>query len=162
MKLGWKVTDPYWSVIFLIGGVNEVSKRTKISLYIFVGLLVVYSIFEPFILIFITLPLFLVAVGYVASKKVLKKLPEGMLSILIAVLVGGVAVFLASVVAYTAVEMLIYGTSNSELDRQEILVSAGRTAQHVIVFLAFLLAYQNFLRYLDNRKKQKDKTLSSK
>lgn len=138
------------------------TKRTKISLYILVGLLVVYSFFEPFLLIFVTLPLTLVGIGYVAAKKVLTKLPDGMLSVLIAVLGGGVAVFLASVIAYTAIEMLVYGTSNAELDRQDILLSAGQTAQNVVVFLAFLFAYLNFLRYLDTRRKEKKKTLPSK
>lgn len=138
------------------------SKRTKISLYILIGLLVIFSFFEPFILLFVTLPLVLVGIGYLSSKKVLTKLPEGMLSILIAVLAGGVAVFLASIVGYTLVEMLIYGTTNAELDRQEVLISAGRTAQNVTVFLAFLFAYLNFLRYLDNRRKQKKTPSSSK
>lgn len=138
------------------------TKRTKISLYILIGLLVVYSFFEPFLLLFVTLPLALVGIGYVAAKKVLTKLPDGMLSVLIAVLAGGVAVFLASIIAYTAIEMLLYGTSNAELDRQDILLSAGQTAQNVVVFLAFLFAYLNFLRYLDTRRKEKKKTLPSK
>lgn len=141
---------------------DKVTKRTKISLYILIGLVMVYSFFEPFLLLFVTLPLVLVGIGYVSAKRILTKLPEGMFSILIAVLVGGVAVFLAAIVAYTAIEMLLYGTSNEELNRQDILVSAGQTAQNVVVFLAFLFAYLNFLRYLDRRREEKKKTQSSK
>lgn len=89
-------------------------------------------------------------------------MPTGLLSLLIAVIGGGVAVFLAAIILYTSVEMGYNGKSNAELDRFYVLESAARTAQNVTVFLAFLISYLNFIAFLDRRRevKKKEKQVS--
>lgn len=133
------------------------SKRTKWSVYIFIGVLAILSLLEPALFLFLTLPLLFVAVGYVTAKKALKSLPEGWLFILIGVMIGGVAVFISAIVAYTALEMIYFQTTNDDLNRQEILSSAAQTARNVTVFLAFLFSYFNFLSLLDRRREEKKK-----
>lgn len=140
----------------------KISKRTKISLLVVLLLLAAVSVTIPFLFIFFTVPISLVAVGYFTTKKVLPKLPEGMLSILISVLAGGVSVFLSAIVLYTIVEMGYNGKSNEELDRLDVLTSAGETARNVTVFLAFLFSYLNFIKYLDAKREKKVKEKQQK
>lgn len=133
------------------------SKRTKWSVYIFIGVLAILSLLESALFLFLTLPLLFVAIGYFVAKKILKSLPDRLLFILIGVMVGGVAVFISAIVAYTAVEMIYFKTTNDDLNRQEILSSAAQTARNVTVFLAFLFSYFNFLSFLDRRREEKKK-----
>ncbi|PJK17126.1 hypothetical protein CQS04_08230 [Chryseomicrobium excrementi] len=144
------------------GNLSMISKRTKISLALVGGLVAVVSLTQPFLFLFITLPLVLITIGYIVARKVQAKVPPGWLSLLLSVIAGGVAVFLSAIVLYTLVEMGYNGKSNAELDRFYVLESAARTAQNVTVFLAFLLSYLNFIAFLDRRRevKKKEKTLS--
>ncbi|WP_342528420.1 hypothetical protein MKY84_05765 [Chryseomicrobium sp. FSL W7-1435] len=132
-----------------------ISKRTKLSLFILIGLLAASSLTLPFLFIFITVPLLLLAVGFFTAKKVRSQLPEGLLFLLISVLIGGASVFLSAVILYTAIEMGYNGKSNEELDRMDVLQSAGETARNVTVFLAFLFSYMNFLAFLDDKREKK-------
>ena len=139
-----------------------ISKRTKISIAVVTAILVLASITQPFLFLFITLPLLLIIIGYSVARKIQNKMPTGWLSLLIAVIGGGVAVFLAAIILYTIVEMGYNGKSNAKLDRFYVLESAARTAQNVTVFLAFLISYLNFIAFLDRRRevKKKEKQVS--
>lgn len=151
----------YMSLI-VEGNLFMISKRTKISLAVVGGILAVVSITQPFVFLFITVPAILITLGYIVARKVQTKVPPGWLSLLLSVIAGGAAVFLAAIILYTIVEMGYNGKSNAELDRFYILESAARTAQNVTVFLAFLLSYLNFIAFLDRRHevKKKEKKVS--